>query len=137
MDKIRNLSVRKTIILYMAVSLVLTFLVSAFIVRSAGKIQERIWWKYVDEEQYFEVMEEETGRYIVSIPRPVEYEMTRRDHRISELCDFLQTYTVLILSILGNCLAVLLFYRNKLKTPIEELNRASRKIGENDLDFHD
>ena len=136
MDKIRNLSVRKTIILYMAVSLVLTFLVSAFIVRSAGKIQERIWWKYVDEEQYFEVMEEETGRYIVSIPRPVEYEMTRRDHRISELCDFLQTYTVLILSILGNCLAVLLFYRNKLKTPIEELNRASRKIGENDLDFH-
>ena len=64
-DKIRNLSVRKTIILYMAVSLVLTFLVSAFIVRSAGKIQERIWWKYVDEEQYFEVMEEETGRYIV------------------------------------------------------------------------
>lgn len=136
MDKIRNLSVRKTIVLYMAVSLMAAFLLSAFIVRSAGKIQERIWWKYVDEEQYFEVMEEENGRYIVSIPRPAEYEMTRRDHRISELCDFLQTYTILFLSILGSCLAVLLFYRNKLKIPIEELNRASRKIGENDLDFH-
>lgn len=136
MDKIRNLSVRKTIVLYMAVSLMAAFLLSAFIVRSAGRIQERIWWKYVDEEQYFKVMDEENGRYIVSIPRPAEYEMTRRDHRISELCDFLQTYTILFLSILGSCLAVLLFYRNKLKTPIEELNRASRKIGENDLDFH-
>lgn len=136
MDKIRNLSVRKTIILYMAVNLLVTFLLSAFIVRSAGRIQDRIWWKYVEEEQYFQVMDEEKGRYIVSIPRPAEDEMTRRDHRISELCDFLQTYTILLLSILGSCLAVLLFYRNKLKTPIEELNRASRKIAENDLDFH-
>ena len=78
----------------------------------------------------------EAGRYITSVPRPLEYEMTKKDHRISELCDFLQTYTILLLSISGSCLAVFLFYRNKLKKPIEELNRASRRIAESDLDFH-
>ena len=120
MEKIRNLSVRKTIILYMAISLVVTFLLSAFIVRKATRIQERIWFSYVDQEEYYRTVEMEAGRYITSVPRPLEYEMTKKDHRISELCDFLQTYTILLLSILGSCLSVLQFYRNKLKNPIEE-----------------
>ena len=62
--------------------------------------------------------------------------MTRSDYFVSELCDFLQTYTVLILSMAGSCGAVFLFYRNKLKMPMEELAQASQKIAGNHLDFH-
>ncbi|MDE5598516.1 MAG: HAMP domain-containing histidine kinase [Lachnospiraceae bacterium] len=36
----------------------------------------------------------------------------------------------------GSCAAVFLFYRNKLKKPIEELALASKKIAENHLDFN-
>lgn len=58
------------------------------------------------------------------------------DHQISEVCDFLQTFTVLIVSVIGSMAAVFLFYRHKLKNPIEELEFASQKIGQNNLDFH-
>lgn len=57
--------------------------------------------------------------------------MTQTDLVVSETCDFLQTYSVLVLSVLGSCIAVFLFYRNKLKRPIEELELASKSVAEN------
>jgi signal transduction histidine kinase len=135
MDKIRNLSVRKTIFLYMAVALFCSFLISAVIFRIAGRTQRHIWWNYVDVEAYIKAVEDEVPYYVVDIPKPSSYEMTQSDHFVSEFCDFLQTYTVLILSMAGSCGAVFLFYRNKLRKPIEELAHASKKIAENHLDF--
>lgn len=135
MGKIRNLSVRKTILLYMAIALFSSFLLSAVIGRIAARAQMHIWWNYVDEEAYFKAVEREGPNYVADIPRPRSYEMTQADLLGSELCDFLQTYTVLILSMAGSCAAVFLFYHNKLKKPIEELTQASKKIAENHLDF--
>ena len=62
-----------------------------------------------------------------------EYEMVSGHRRI---CDFLQTFTVLIVSVVGNIIAVFLFYKHKLKNPIEELELASQQVGRNNLDFH-
>lgn len=141
MEKIKNLSVRKTILLYLSIALVSGFLLSAVIVKIASHVQEQIWWNYVDQEEFFAAGNAERGLdqdityYWAEIPRPPEYEMSGADHAVSELCDFLQTYTVLILSVLASCAAVFLFYEHKLKTPLEELNQASRRIAENDLDF--
>ena len=135
MDKIRNLSLRKTILLYMTIALFGSFFLSAVIGRIASRAQMHIWWNYVDEEAYFKAVEREGPNYVADIPRPLSYEMTQSDLLGSELCDFLQTYTVLILSMVGSCAAVFLFYHNKLKKPIEELTRASKKISENHLDF--
>ena len=135
MDKIRNLSLRKTIILYMCVSLVCSFILAALTAWAAENIQNRIWWKYTDQDKYFEAQEMEDEGFWVQIPRPNATEMSRRDYSISEACDFLQTYSVLILSVAGSCAAVFLFYRDKLKKPILELEEASGRIAENDLDF--
>lgn len=134
-DKIRNLSVRKTILLYLVISLTISFLLSAYVVWAASRIQEEIWWKYTDVDLYFTAVELESKGYMAQIPRPDSSEMSRIDHGISEACDFLQTYSVLIFSMVGSCGAVFLFYRNKLKKPIEELEIASKRIAENDLDF--
>lgn len=136
MDRIRNLSVRKSIVFYMAVSLLCSFLLSALVIRIASDIQEEIWWGYADKNQYYEIAQGEGGRYILSVPRPSGAEMTRRDRFLSEACDFLQTYATLVLSVLGSCAAVFLFYRNKLKRPIEELDLASKNIAANNLEFH-
>lgn len=135
MDKVRNLSVRKTIFLYMAAALFFGFFLSAAIGRIAEQTQMHVWWNYVDEEAYFNAVEREGSDYVADIPRPSSYKMTPSDHFVSELCDFLQTYTVLILSMALSCGAVFLFYRNKLKRPIEELELASKKIAANHLDF--
>ncbi len=136
MDKIRNLSVRKTILLYMAVALICSFLLSAFIVGIASRTQMFIWWNYVDEEAFFKAVESNGPYSVTDIPRPSKYEMTPSDYFVSELCDFLETYTILILSMAGSCAAVFLFYRDKLKNPIEELALASKKIAGNNLDFN-
>ena len=136
MDQIRNLSIRKTIVLYMGISLLICFFLSALIVHMAEKVQNQIWWNYVDEEKYFEMAKGEGINYMVTVPRPSAADMTKSDHQISEFCDFLQTYTVLIVSFLGSCITVFLFYRNKLQVPIEELHIASQKIADNHLDFH-
>ena len=81
----------------------------------------------MDEEAYFEAVENEGLDYVADIPRPSSYEMTQSDYFVSELCDFLQTYAVLILSIAGSCAAVFLFYQNKLRKPMEELVQAYKK----------
>ncbi len=108
---------------------------SAVIVRIARRAQMHVWWNYVDEEAYFEAVKKEGLGYVADIPRPSFYEMTQSDYFVSELCDFLQTYAVLILSMAGSCAAVFLFYQNKLRKPMEELARGSKKIAENHLDF--
>ncbi len=140
MEKIKNLSVRKTILLYLSVSLVCSFLLSAFIERTASRIQNRIWQRYADQEWKVSEEDRQADRviqvYDPQVSRPSAYEMTRADHRVSEICDFLQTYTILILSAVSSCAAVFLFYRHKLRRPIEELNQASKRIAGNDLDFH-
>ena len=64
MDKIRNLSVRKTILLYMAIALFSSFLLSAVIGRIAARAQMHIWWNYVDEEAYFKAVEREGPNYV-------------------------------------------------------------------------
>lgn len=135
MDKIKNLSLRKTIILYMMISLLISFFLSALVVRTAETVQRNIWWKYVDQEMYFEMAEGDGFRYLTDVPRPGSYEMEEFDYHVSEICDFLQTYAVLILSVVGSIAAVFLFYENKLKHPIEELELASQQVGQNNLDF--
>lgn len=136
MDQIKNISLRKTILLYMAVSLLCSFILSGVLMHIASRTQEQIWWNYVDKAQYFEMAEGEGIYYMVNLPRPSDVEMTPADHAVSELCDFLQTYSVLVLSFAGSCIAVFLFYRHKFKIPIEELEWASKNIAENNLDFH-
>lgn len=128
MDKIRNLSVRKTIILYMSAALLCSFFLSAIIIEIAEQTQERIWWKYVDQETFMETVKNADPGYVVDIPRPGFYEMTPSDRFASELCDFLGMNAMLILSMAGNCAAVFLFYRNKLRKPLEELARGSKRL---------
>lgn len=131
MDKIRNLSIRKTVILYMGVSLLLSFIVSAAVMFIAVRTQEQIWQRYVDENN----REEVEWAFNYGAPRPADSEMTGTDHTISEICDFLETYGILVISIVGSVLAVMLFYRNKIKMPLEELSSASEMIARNELDF--
>lgn len=126
---IRNLSIRKTILLYMAVSLLCSFVLSAYISRLAWHTQMDVWRNYMNPEHYSELTTMNASQYVAF------YAMTPQDHFITELCDFLQTYAVLILSMAGSCAAVFLFYRNKLEHPLAELTLASQNISQNNLLF--
>ena len=51
MEKIKNFSLKKTILLYLAVSLMVSFLLSGAVVYAATRIQYRIWENYTDMEK--------------------------------------------------------------------------------------
>lgn len=131
MEKIRNLSIRKTIILYLSVSLLLSFLISAVVMLAAVRTQKQIWSKYIQEDEY------EAAQWGIRNggPRAGDSEMSRMDYYISETCDFLETYGILVISVIGSVLAVMLFYKHKLELPLEELSSASEMIARNELDF--
>lgn len=135
MEKIRNLSLKKTILLYLAVSLMVSFLLSGAVVYAATRIQYRIWENYTDMEKYQAADMQSGNDYRVEPARPALNEMSAADRHISETCDFLETYAVLVFSMLGSAAAVGMFYKNKLKPPIEELHHASQMIAQNELDF--
>ena len=135
MEKIRNLSIRKTIILYMVIALTAGLLSGDLISRSVNRIQEKVWMKYRDVDELARISSELEVDYLISLDRVQDQEMTKTDLWISQTCDFLSTWSVLILSVLYSTFAVLLFYRNKLKKPLEILIEGSGKIAQNELDF--
>ena len=123
MGKIRDLSLRKTIVLYVAAALLLGFTMAALVVSASDHTQKQIWDKY--SEDYEEILYRPTGA-----------DMSSMDYFISEvLCDSLQTWSMLVIPLLCCLTAVLLFYRHKIKEPLEILNMSSKRISENDLDF--
>ena len=136
MEKIRNLSLKKTILLYFVISLTAAFLLSGFTVHFARNMQNKIWEKYIDYADYTDVFQQYGKKYEIEISRPNQSQMNRLDHHLSEMCDFMETYSVLIFSIVGSVAAVFFFYKNKLKTPLQELKDALQMIADNELDFH-
>ncbi len=136
MEKIRNLSLRKSIIVYMLTGIVIGFILGAVIALEAERAQEQIWWKYVDQDRFIEEMQNRNpDAFDVTIPRVSNEDMSRTDARLSELCDFLTTYGILVLCAAGIVVSTFLFYRNKIRRPLLELNLAAKKIADNDLDF--
>lgn len=136
MEKIRNLSLKKTILLYLVISLTAAFLLSGFTVHFARNMQNKIWEKYINYADYTDVFQQYGKKYKIEISRPNQSQMNRLDYHLSEMCDFMVTYSVLIFSIVGSVAAVFFFYKNKLKTPLQELKDASQMIADNELDFH-
>lgn len=81
------------------------FFLSVSIIEIAGQIQEEVWWKYVDQDEYYQAMNDRNENFEVVVPRPNQSKMSRMDWHISETCDFLQTYGVLLFSFcrMWNC----------------------------------
>lgn len=90
--------------------------------------------RYIDEEKYYEMINQRSADYDVIIPRISPVELTPKDRQIAELCDFLQTYSILCVSSIGTVIMVFLFYRHKIATPLSQLQEASVSISRNDLD---
>ncbi len=138
MERIKQLSLKKTLMIYLVIALTASFFSSAFIISIAQQIQYNIWFHYLDQEEYFDLAARNIEQYgiRINISRPSSYVLTKTDYNITEACDFVITWTPLILSTLCSGLAVAIFYKNKLKTPIRILEDSSLEIANNNLDFH-
>lgn len=135
-EKIKNLSLRKSILLYMTINLVVCFFVSAVIVQTAERVQRSIIESYLDDSAHDLTVQGARRGLSVEIRSLDDNIMSAADTFIVEsLCDFLVTWTVLILTIIGTVIAMFLFYRNKIKQPLRALAHSSQMIAQNQLDF--
>lgn len=132
MDKLKNLSIRKTIIVYILITLFASFVLWAAIYNVAARIQARMVWKYTVEGSRYNSVNPDGNPPV----RPNESLMTDVDKLILECCDFFSTYGFLVFAVPGVVIAVALFYQKKIRMPLLELNAASKRIAENELDFH-
>lgn len=111
MEKIRNLSLKKTILLYFVITLTAAFLLSGFTVHFARNMQNKIWEKYIDYADYTDVFQQYGKKYEIEISRPNQSQMNRLDYHLSEMCDFMETYSVLIFDCWECCCGILFFIK--------------------------
>lgn len=140
MDKIecsgRDLSLRKSLVLYVIVFAVIAIILSAMTLSICDCATNKIRASYpLSGEKYYLTNEQGeqlgNGTFISDTTVP----MSKQDERIIALLELLPIISVPIYSALCIMAASLLFYRNKLKIPLAELRAASEKISNNDLEF--
>lgn len=140
MDKVKspgqNLSLRKSLVLYVvsfAILALVLFVSTAFL---CDNITRHIRNSYPTiSEKYYLTNEqgERLGDGVSMSNVPIEY--TERDDRTIAIMGLIPTIATPLYTALCIIAATLLFYRNKLKKPLAELNAASEKISNNDLNF--
>lgn len=135
-ERVQGLSLRKSLVLYIAVFTLLALFLSAATSVLCGASSDAIRSAYPPSgERYY--LTTETGErlgegtYIGEISAP----LSERDEQIIFLLEIAPAVLVPVYSALCIIAAALLFYRDKLKAPLAELQAASQKIAENNLDF--
>jgi len=118
--------------LYMLLFLLLATLLSSISINLTENVENQINLSYANSQDQYTLNNGE-GNVILSMP-PVQY--SPADQKVINTCKFVEIGSIPIF--FGGCIivAALLFYRNKLKKPIELLNGASAKIAASDLDFN-
>lgn len=127
----RNLSIRKTFMLYVVIFLLLATAISAITINIASDIRTKIMLSYSDGVKSNEVSE--SGIIIQYIDGEIQYSV--KDAAIVKICDAVTSFSIPVFFSVCVVAAALLFYRNKLKKPIGILSQASENITENNLDF--
>ena len=132
----RNLSLRKTLVVYITAAALLAVVLCEMTNDLCGMEIREIHAGYLDSMEKYYLTNERgermgDGTYIGTDAFPLSPE----DQRTVDILRALPRVTTPVWSALCILGAALLFYRNKLKRPLAELRLASEKISPNDLDF--
>ena len=132
----RNSSLRKSLALYVAVFAVLALMLSVVTAALCDVKVNDIYSRYPSNGEKCYLTNEQGERIgtPVYISRaPIAY--TEHDDHMITLLELLPIAAAPVYSVLCIISSALLFYKNKLKTPLTELMAASEKISHSDLDF--
>ena len=140
MDKIKNfwrdLSLRKSIILYISVFVILAIALSTITSVLCYRAEQEINGSYPPAGEKYYLTNENgerlgEGTYISKQKTP----LSEKDERLLSVLEIVPIVATPIYSALCIIAASLLFYRNKLKEPLIKLRVASENIANNDLGF--
>ena len=131
-----HLSLRKSLILYVIVFVVLAFFLSIATFSVCGSAAENIKAAYPPSGEKYYLTNEQgeqlgEGTYIGTEP----IQLSEQDERTIALLEIFPIIAAPAYSALCIIAAAMLFYRNRLKKPLDQLRAASEKIANNDLNF--
>lgn len=131
-----QLSLRKSIVFYVVIFVVLALFLSVATFYICGSVAERIQSSYPPSGEKYYLTNEQgeqlgCGAYIGNKLSP----LSKQDEHIIALLDILPVIATPVYSALCIISSALLFYKNRLKKPLAQLRMASEKIANNDLDF--
>lgn len=140
MDKINyfkwNLSLRKSLVLYMLFFVLLALLLSTVTFSICNSAVNKITNSYPPSGEKYYLTNEQgqqlgNGVYIGTTPAS----LPKKESQTIALLERFPIIATPIYSALCIAAAALLFYKNRLKKPLSQLRTASEKISNNDLDF--
>lgn len=92
MEKIRNLSIRRSFALYLSVAMILSFFCAVLVQGTAEQFQIHLYRKHLKEETYYEALEEAIyEENLVYWGNSHGVELSDVENFLSETCDFLIT----------------------------------------------
>ncbi|MGO1041800.1 ATP-binding protein [Clostridioides difficile] len=127
MDKIKNMSLKKSFFFLTLSSLIIASVLTAISYILLNYIYHSIQDKYLQTPLYTEtitIMQNNINQY------------SDFDKALINIISTLQLVLPLVFFIVLLLLADIIFYKVKLKTPIEILNKGANEISNNNLDFH-
>ena len=74
--------------------------------------KNKIWEKYINYADYTDVFQQYGKKYEIEISRPNQSQMNRLDYHLSEMCDFMETYSVLYFFDCWECCCGISFFIN-------------------------
>lgn len=138
MDKLKNMTLKKTFFLIVFIISVIVIFLSAAAVKNCSKIHDQITLSHAFTTSSA-VIEMENGRYIMDAKsgtasdEPSSY--TKTELMICKIMELLIVILPITFSILGIVFAGTLFYHIKLKEPLTALRQGICCIANNNLDF--
>lgn len=139
MDKLKNLSIKKTFCLIVIITAVVVILLSATSVRICSNIRDQILLPHAIIFQPSVVQPEENGRFILeaggAITNDAPAEFTDQEVIMFKTAQTLIVLLPVIFSFVGIGCASSIFYHIKLKEPLDALKLGIVHIAENDLSF--
>lgn len=140
MEKIRNLSIRRSFALYLSVAMILSFFCAVLVQGAAEQFQIHLYRKHLKEETYYEALEEVIyEENLVYWGNSHGVELSDVENFLSETCDFLITWSGLLIPMIGCGGAILLFYRKKIQPPLDAMSQAleaiAREEWEHSIDY--
>lgn len=132
-------SIRKGLFLYLIIAFLIAVGCSASVNILANSIQNKIWIKYIDDiSEYYKMYNEYSKQFgdVISIPKTEIKNLNTTDAIIIEICDFFITWGGLIFTFILMFFTVTLFYKKRLKTPLDLLEKSADRISNQNLDFN-
>ncbi len=139
MDTAKQKSIKTSLFFHLVIALIISLLLSVLIQDLAYKAEQRIWLNYTEnrEELYgFQNAYSKKFGELPPIPSVNKSSLSKVDQLFVEVLDWLQTWSMLLISFLSVFLVLDRFYRHRLKKPLEILKDSAEKIGRRDLDFY-